>query len=314
MCARFIESIALCYTHFVMESPLILDGKALRDKGIERLKNVIEKGRQKPTLAIVQIGDLAESNAYIEQKRKFAEKIGAGFVHKKFPNDVGEADLIKEIEKLNLDKNISGVIVQLPIPENLNKQKIIDAILPEKDTDGLTSANKEMFERGEKGAVLPATARGALSLLRGYGVEAKGKKVTVIGRSALVGAPIAKLLEREGAIVTVCHRGTENIPEKSREADILIVAAGNPHMVTKDYVKQGQVVVDVGINSVPKGSLIDEVAKLEYEIPKRQIVGDVDFESVKTIVYAISPVPGGVGPMTVLSLFENLTDAVSKID
>ncbi len=290
---------------------MILDGKTLRDKGIERLKNVIEKSGQKPTLAVVQVGDLAESNAYIEQKRKFAEKIGAGFVHKKFPNNIAGHELIEEIHKLNQDKNIHGVIVQLPIPQNLYKQEIIDTILPSKDTDGLTTENKKRFEEGVPKAVVPATARGVLSLLRGYNIEVRGKKATVIGRSALVGAPIAKLLEREGASVTVCHRKTENISEKSRDADILIVAAGSPHLVTKDYVREGQVVVDVGINSVPRNSVSKSVEKLEYEIPKRQLVGDVDFEAVKNIVEAISPVPGGVGPMTVLSLFENLLEASS---
>lgn len=284
-----------------MEKPLILDGRVLRDRGIVRLKQAIAESGKKPTLAIVQVGNLAESNAYIEQKRKFAEKIGAGFLHLKFPEEVVESMLIGQIEKLNQDRAVQGIIVQLPIPFWLNKQKIIDTIDVAKDTDGLTSENKKLFEAGEPRAV-PATARGVLSLLKDYGITVKNKKVTVIGRSALVGAPIATLLVQEGAVVTVCHSQTENVPEKSRAADILIVAIGRPRFVTKEYVSSGQTVVDIGINSI-------EGAKLEEEILRRRLVGDVDFEGVKNIVGAISPVPSGVGPMTVLSLFENLVDA-----
>jgi len=284
------------------EGPLILDGRRLRDAGILRLKEKIEGGDTKPTLAVMQVGDLQESNAYIEQKRKFAEKIGAGFMHLKFPEDVTEAILIAEINKLNENKAVQGIIVQLPIPKHLDKNIIIDSISTAKDTDGLTSANKKLFEAGDKRAVVPATARGVLSLLRGYGVEVKGKKAAVIGRSALVGAPIATLLLREGATVTVCHSQTADVPAKTSVADILIVAIGRPHFVTKEYVSPGQIVVDVGINSI-------QGEKLEEELPKRRLVGDVDFEGVKEIVGAISPAPGGVGPMTVLSLFENLLDA-----
>ncbi|MES2088003.1 MAG: bifunctional 5,10-methylenetetrahydrofolate dehydrogenase/5,10-methenyltetrahydrofolate cyclohydrolase [Patescibacteria group bacterium] len=294
------------------EGVTILNGRVLRDQGVDRLKTAIVQSGRKPTLAIIQVGDLAESKAYIEQKRKFAEKIGAGFFHTQFPNDVSQADLENAIEKLNVDPGIHGIIVQLPIPESFNKQKVIDTISVSKDTDGLTSENKKLLESGNSKAVIPATARGVLSLLRGYDVSVSGKKVTVIGRSALVGAPIATLLAREGAEVTVCHRETNNVPEKSRNAEILIVAVGHPHFVTVEYVSKGQVVVDVGINSVASSTFKQEsVEKLEYEIPKRQLVGDVDFEAVKNIVAAISPVPGGVGPMTVLSLFENLIEAAA---
>lgn len=282
--------------------PSVLDGRKLRDAGSARLKAMIEKSGIKPTLVIIQVGGLAESTAYIGQKRKFAEKIGAGFIHEQFSEDVAEAALLKAIQKWNNDVSVHGIIVQLPIPARLDKQKIIDCIIPGKDADGLTSVNKKLFEAGDRKAIVPATARGVLSLLRGYGVATKGKKVTVIGRSALVGTPIATLLRREGADVTVCHKGTPDIPAKARSSDILVVAAGSPRLVTRDYVRAGQVIVDVGINSV-------DGDKLEDEIPRRRLVGDVDFDAVKSIVGAISPVPGGVGPMTVLSLFENLCDA-----
>lgn len=290
-----------------IETPTrILNGRALCDQGVIRLKRVIAESGKKPTLAIIQVGDLTESRAYIEQKRKFAEKIGAGFARERFSDDVGEETLTGAIQKLNNNPEVHGIIVQLPVPARLNKQKIIDAIVPAKDVDGLTSVNKKLFEAGDNRAVAPATARGVLSLLSGYGISVSGKKATVIGRSALVGAPIAELLKREGAIVTVCHSQTPNIPEKSQQADILIVAIGRPRFITKEYVSRGQIVVDVGINSVSGD-------KLEEEIPKHKLVGDVDFDAVKNIVAAISPVPGGVGPMTVLSLFENLFDAAGII-
>jgi len=292
------------------KKPIILDGRVLRDQGISRLKKLMGTNKKTPTLAILQVGNLTESSAYIEQKRKFAEKIGAGFIHERFPEDVSETSLVNAIIKFNQNQSVHGIIVQLPIPACLNRQRIIDAVIVSKDTDGLTSENKKLFEAGNARAVAPATARGVLSLLIGYGTVIKGKKATVIGRSALVGAPIAALLAREGASVTVCHRQTENIPEKSRQADILIVAIGRPHFITKDYVSSGQTVIDVGINSVAPGTENpNDIKKLEYEIPRRRLVGDVDFDAVKNIVGAISPVPGGVGPMTVLSLFENLVSS-----
>ncbi len=290
--------------------PLLLFGTVVRDARLARLKGLIADCKKIPTLAILQVGNLSESNAYIGRKKQFAEKIGAKVLHVKFSEKVTDDELIRKIGELNNNSEISGIILQLPIPKSLSKQKIIDAIYVSKDVDGLTSVNKKLFEMGDSRAVIPATARGVFSLLKAYKISVARKKVTVIGRSALVGSPIATLLEKEGAVVTVCHSKTENIPEKSRNADILIVAVGKPRFVTADFVSPGQVVVDVGINSAQSdtdGASFAE--KLEEEIPAKIIVGDVDFEAVKNIVSAISPVPGGVGPMTVLSLFENLISA-----
>ncbi len=286
--------------------PLMLDGRILRDEGIVRLKKIIAASGKKPTLAIIQVGELQESKAYIERKKNFAKSIGAAVRHIKLPVAVTEDELLEIIRELNTDSAVDGIIVQLPIPKNLNRDKIIDAIDLAKDVDGLTSENKKLFESGDPRAVVPAAAKGVLSLLRFYKIPVAGKKVTVIGRSQLVGAPIATLLRREAAYVTVCHRQMTNTAELSRAADILVAAAGSPKLVTKDYVSKGQTVIDVGINSI-------EGVKFEEEIPKRRLVGDVDFQSVKDIVGAISPVPGGVGPMTVLSLFENLLDACEQL-
>lgn len=282
--------------------PLILDGIRARDSFMEKMKEAITKSGKKPVLAIIQIGNLSASNAYIAKKKMFAQDIGAEVRHIQFKEDVGEDEVIEEIKKLNVDNSVQGIIVQLPIPVSLSRKKIIDTIIQTKDVDGLTSDNERKRLAGESSFFVPATARGVLSLLRFYNVSIKDKKVTVIGRSELVGKPIALLLAGEGSSVSVCHKGTPNIPSITKVADILISAAGVPHLVTKDFVSKGQVVVDVGINSV-------EGEKLEEEVPKRRVVGDVDFEGVKGIVGAISPVPGGVGPMTVLSLFQNLLDA-----
>lgn len=309
--------------------PLILDGRKLRDLGSIRLREVISRYSSKPTLVIIQVGKLDESTAYIEQKKKFAEKVGARVLHKQFPDSVTEGRLISAIGEFNRDRLIHGVIVQLPIPARLDKQKIIDMIAWGKDVDGMTSTNKRLFELGDNRAIVPATARGVRALLQGYGFSVSGKRATIIGRSALVGAPIATLLAREGATVTVCHRGTEDISLKSRQADVLVVAIGQPRYITPEYVSAGQIVVDVGINSVAgklshqaHGELLGKtndksfdparVEKLEEEIPRRHLVGDVDFDKVAPIVAAISPVPGGVGPMTVLSLFENLLEATVR--
>lgn len=298
---------------------ILLDGKKLRDLTANRLKDEVadflaESGASQPQLAIIQVGDLAESNSYIAQKKLFAETVGAKVLHKIEPGKVSEEDLIAEIEKLNKNEKVHGIIVQLPIPGILDKQKIINAIDPIKDVDGLTAINIKRLEDNDERAITPATVLGVISLLKHYEIPIAGQKVTVVGRSMLVGKPLAIALTNENATVTVCHRQTEDLKAATRQADILISAAGQAHLITKDHVHAGQVVVDVGINFADKKEnatvkTIEEVAtdyKPENEIPKRHMVGDVDFDAVKNIVAAISPVPGGVGPMTVASLFQNL--------
>lgn len=297
---------------------ILLDGKKLRDLTADRLKNEIAEAMSEsavatPQLAIIQIGDLAQSNTYITQKKLFAEKIGAKVVHITHPDKISEEDLIAEIEKLNRDEKIHGIIVQLPIPASLNKQKIIDAIDPAKDVDGLTAMNVKRLCANSEQAIVPATVLGVISLLQHYEIPIDGKKVVVVGRSMLVGKPLALALLNENATVAVCHSHTENLKEETRKADILVVAVGHAHLITKDHVREGQVVVDVGINFVDKEEVQDVTFPLDHkpedENPKKHMVGDVDFEAVKNIVSAISPVPGGAGPMTVASLFHNLVGA-----
>lgn len=284
---------------------LLLNGKIVRDKIAAELKRkILELGRP-PALAIIQIGRVAASDSYIKGKQRFAEDVAARVFHLRFPESVPTAAVAAKIRELNADPAVQGIILQLPIPPALDWRALVDGIAAEKDADGLTERNAALLARRDPGAVVPATARGVLSLLSYYKISVAGKKAAVLGRSALVGAPVAALLRNEGAAVTVCHRGTSDVPGKTRAADIVVAAVGVPRFVTREYLSPGQTVVDVGINSVEEG-------KLEEEIPRRKIVGDVDFENVKDLVGAISPVPGGVGPMTIASLFENLVKLAEK--
>lgn len=277
----------------------ILDGRKIRDEAITELKQAFSDLEVVPSLAIVQVGDREDTNAYIKAKRNFGEKIGLKTVHVKLPLHVEEREIIEEVKKLNDDKNIKGIIVQLPLPEGINRNAVIDTIVPEKDVDAITPKNVKRWADGTKEALLPATAQGVKTLLKKYNIELQGKKVAVIGRSTLVGKPIASMCLSQDATVTICHSKTVDLEEVTTNSDIIIVAVGKINLITKDHVKAGQVVIDVGINTY-------EGKKLDDEIVEKKIVGDVDFLEVSKIVGAITPVPGGVGPLTVLSVFQNL--------
>ncbi|MDP2593271.1 MAG: bifunctional 5,10-methylenetetrahydrofolate dehydrogenase/5,10-methenyltetrahydrofolate cyclohydrolase [bacterium] len=290
---------------------LILDGRKARDELAKRLKAGLKRLPAKPVLAIVQAGDLAESNAYIERKKKFGEELGISVLHIKVAPSGGEEKVLEKVSELNQKTEISGIIVQLPLPPDFNKKKIANRVSVKKDVDGLSDANFQKLKAGDSGAIIPATARGVLELLEFYYISVAGKKVAVLGRSRLVGAPIAEVLKQKGAEVFVCHSETTNTAEITRSADLVISAVGKPKFLGTEFFRDDrtQVVVDVGITAVTeKGA-----EKLEEEMPKRTLVGDVDFKKVKDMVYAISPVPGGVGPMTVLALFENLLEPISNL-
>ncbi len=278
----------------------ILDGKKVRDEIIIDLKNKISSFGIAPNLAIIKIGDNPDSDIYVRQKISLAKKIGANAYIVNFPNrEITQEVLLAEIEKLNKDESVNGIIIQSPLPENLDWYEAVEAVIPWKDVDGLCSTNVKSLLINKSGMV-PATAKGILSLLDYYQIPVKGKKLTVMGRSPLVGQPVATLFTNQGATVTVCHSQTIRPKEITKEADILIVAIGKPKLINKDYVRAGQVIIDVGITSILNND------------GTRQILGDVDFDNVKDIVSAISPVPGGVGPMTVVSLFQNLVEAFEK--
>lgn len=268
---------------------MILNGKKVRDFLAKKIQSELKKLDASPTLAIVQVGKNEASSVYIRQKKLFGEKLGFFVEHIQLSKTVSETALISKIQKLNNDKKINGIIVQLPLPKKINTVKVIDTIAIEKDVDGLNSKNLRFLLENIPGGFIPATTKGILSLLDFYKIPLLGKKVTVVGRSLLVGKPTVLALLNRNATVTVCHRKTKDLKGEVKKADIVVIAAGNPQFIKKSFVRSGQVVIDVGITKV-RGILF----------------GDVDFQQVSKVVKAITPVPGGVGPMTVVSLFENV--------
>lgn len=269
----------------------ILDGKKLRDKILEDLEERIKKFGHRPELAVILVGENPASRIYVNNKKKTAEKLGIKSCVIKFPQNVTEEKLLKTIKVLNEQKSITAILVQLPLPNHIDKFKVIDAIAPEKDVDGLTPYNSGKLFAGEKPFVYPCTPRGILHLLKEYNIEIEGKHVVVVGRSNLVGKPVAQMLLNENATVTLCHSHSINLADITRSADILISAVGK-RIITEDMVKEGSVVVDVGIFKDENG----------------KTTGDVDFENVSKRAEFISPVPGGVGPMTIASLMLNTVD------
>lgn len=267
---------------------VILDGKKLRDKIFEELKSKLDKMSQKPTLAVILAGNNPASQIYVDNKKKTAENLGINSIIIKYPQNVSEKELLDKIEELNSDKSVTAILVQLPLPEHLDKFKIIDAICPKKDVDGLTSYNSGKLFAGEIPFVYPCTPKGILLLLDEYNIEIEGKHVVVIGRSNLVGKPLAQMMLNRNATVTICHSKTKNLADITKTADILISAVGK-NVVGEKYIKNNCVVIDVGI-------FRDEFGKIR---------GDVDFENVSKTASYITPVPGGVGPMTIASLMVN---------
>jgi len=278
----------------------ILSGKEIKEEIRESLKEKIQSFEEKLCLAIVKVGDRSDSDAYIKQKEKFGIEIGVDVKIFSFSERTSEEEIMGQIEKLNSDETVHGIILQLPIPEYLDEKRIIESIDKSKDVDGLTSFNVSLLYKNKK-SVVPATARGVLTLLDYYDIPVQGKNVVVVGRSLLAGKPIALGLLNRNATVTICHSHTEDLKKITKGADILIVVCGVKHLITEEYVSKNQIVIDVGIhdNNTDKG---------ELEEPNKKYTGDVDFKEVSKVVSAITPVPGGVGQMTVASLYENLMD------
>lgn len=269
----------------------IMDGLVVSLKIKEEIKNEIINNKLTPTLCVIQIGDNKASNVYIKNKKKACEEVGIKFDHIKFNETISEELVINEIKRLNDDISINGILVQLPLPLGFDEGKIINSINPLKDVDGLTYQNVGNLVL-ENDSLVSCTPLGVIELLKAYEVNLESKNVCIIGRSNLVGKPLIQLLLRENASVSICHSKTINIKEYTKNADILIVAAGHPNLVTKDMVKDGAVVVDVGINK--EGNVL---------------CGDVSFDEVSKKASLITPVPGGVGPMTVACLLKNVIKA-----
>ena len=266
----------------------ILDGQQLRDKIFDELKIKLDKMPIKPTLAVVLAGDDSSSRIYVNNKKKCAEKLGINSIVLEYPYDVTEQELIIKIQELNADDSITAILVQLPLPPHINKSNVINTILPQKDVDGLTIYNCGKLFAGEKPYVYPCTPKGILLLLDEYDIEIEGKHVVVIGRSKLVGKPVAQMLLQRNATVTMCHSYTKNLADIIKTADIVVSAVGKNVIGEKNIVKKDCVIVDVGIFRDASG----------------KIRGDVENVSPAYL----SPVPGGVGPMTIASLMLNTVE------
>jgi len=278
----------------------ILDGKQTALKISEKIQKDIQEyktlGKREPRLDIILVGNDFGSQKYVEMKSKKAQELGIKCDVHSFEDNIQESELIELIETLNKDSNVDGIMIQLPLPKHINESNILEKISPSKDVDGLTSVNLGKLFKSDPTAIAPATAEGILELLKEYEIQIDGKDAVVIGRSDIVGLPTAALLQNENVTVTVCHSHTQNLKDICKRADILVVGIGKPEYIDTEYIKEGSVVVDVGTNKNEDGKL----------------VGDVDFESVKDTVSYITPVPGGVGPMTIVCLLSNLIEAYKK--
>ena len=270
---------------------IIMDGKKLKEKKLNNLKEEIKDLDTPLGLAVIQVGNEEASNVYVNQKRKMAIELGYKFVYKVFSSNISQSSLIKEIDKLNKDDSIHGILVQMPVPDHINPKDVQNSIDPTKDVDGLTYLNSGKLISKEDG-LEPCTPKGIIALLEEYNIPIEGKNAVVIGRSMLVGKPIANLLLNKNATVTICHSKTKDIKKYTKSADIVVVAVGKPHFLTADMVKKGVVIIDVGISRVDG-----------------KLYGDVDFEEVSKKASYITPVPGGVGPMTVAELACNVYEA-----
>ena len=271
---------------------MILDGKQLsqelKDEMRQEVDALAQKYGRRPCLMVVIVGNNPASQSYVRGKIKATEYVGFDGSLVSLPEDVTEDALIAEIERLNQDEQVDGILVQLPLPKHISEDRVIAAISPEKDVDGFHATNVARLWLNQP-CIVPCTPKGVIVMLDRAGIEISGKNAVVVGRSNIVGKPVAKLLLDRNATVTIAHSRTKNLKEVCRQADILVAAVGRPQMLTADYIKPGAAVIDVGISRLEDGRL----------------VGDVDFEGAKEIAGAITPVPGGVGPMTITMLMRN---------
>lgn len=273
---------------------MILDGKTLSDKIKNEIKSKVKNYLIKPTLAVIQIGNDEASNIYINSKRKSCENVGINFIHEKFSSSASEQEVINKIIEFNNDSYVNGILIQLPLPKKFDTYKLLNLINKNKDVDGLTDINMGLLFK-DNNNLIPCTPQGIIKLLEEYNIDLLGKHAVVVGKSNLVGKPMAMLLLQKGATVTICHSKTIDLKQYTKQADILICAVGKKDLITKDMVKENVVVIDVGMNRVDG-----------------KLYGDVDFENVKDIASFITPVPGGVGPMTVAMLLFNVLKNYEK--
>ncbi len=277
----------------------VIDGKAVAAEVRERVRVEVEKFKAEtgvtPGLATVLVGEDPASAVYVRNKRKACEEAGMASIHHAPPAETTQDELLALLEGLNADAAVHGILLQLPVPDHLDSDALVEAIAPLKDVDGLTSVNAGRLVQGDPRAMVSCTPQGIIELLRASGTELEGAEAVVVGRSLLVGKPVAQLLLAENATVTTCHSRTRDLPAVCRRADVLVVAAGRPQMIGADAVKEGATVIDVGIHRTDDG-----------------LVGDVDFDAVEPVAKTITPVPGGVGPMTIAMLLMNTLVAARR--
>ena len=276
----------------------IIDGKALSHKLKEQMKQRIEQLKQQginPKLVVVLVGDNSASQVYVRNKHKSCGEVGIESEVITMPEQTTQQELLEVVERLNQDETVDGILVQLPLPKQIDEKTVLRSILPEKDVDGFHPVNVGLLSIGDE-CFAPATPSGIIAMFQEYGINIAGKNCVVIGRSNIVGKPMAALLLKNNATVTICHSKTEDLASYTRRADVVIVATGRRHTLTADMVKEGAVVVDVGMNRNEQGKLC----------------GDVDYEEVKEKASFITPVPGGVGPMTITELLENTIQAAQR--
>ena len=284
----------------------LIDGKAFAQKLVSRIKTATEVIKKQynntPGLAVVLVGEDPASEVYVRNKGRRTIECGMASFEHKLTGKVSQTELLDLIQKLNSDDSVDGILVQLPLPEHIDPQAVLDAINPEKDVDGFHVVNAGKLATGGD-ALVPCTPLGCLLMLKDYFGDLSGKNAVVVGRSNIVGKPMAALLTRESCTVTIAHSRTKDLPSVCRSADILIAAVGKAEIVQKSWVSDETVVIDVGINRIPAP---------ERGEGKMRLVGDVDFDEVKRKAKAITPVPGGVGPMTIAVLLRNTVEAACR--
>ena len=272
---------------------VLIDGKKISAQVKDECKERVAKENMDVTLAVIQVGNDPASTVYVGNKKKACEYVGIHSLSYELSEETTEEELLALVEKLNADDTVNGILVQLPLPSHINEDKVIQTISPKKDVDGFHPQSVGALSIGQPGFV-SCTPAGIIQLLKRSGVVIDGKECVIVGRSNIVGKPMAMLMLRENATVTVCHSHTKDLKEVTKRADILIVAIGKPKMITADYVKEGAVVIDVGI----------------HRNEENKLCGDVDFEKVEPHTSAITPVPGGVGPMTIAMLMNNCVESM----
>ena len=282
---------------------IILNGKKISKDIQEELRVRIQENNLTPGLGIILVGNRKDSETYVRMKKKACEKIGIVNYDVHLNKDISEKELIAEVNKMNNNDNIHAILIQLPLPKHINEENVIKCVALSKDVDGFHPQNiGNMALKRKQNMIAPCTPEGCIELLDRYNIEIEGKHVVILGRSNIVGMPLSLLFLHRNATVTICHSKTRNMESITKTADILVAACGQTQLIKKHHIKDGCVIIDVGINALP-----DETRKRKY-----RLVGDVDYDDVCELCYAITPVPGGVGPMTIAMLLKHTVELAEK--